>query len=56
MNHIKADIDLLKWRIKGSLDYFYETTIVKAVQKPTMMKMIIVIVHTYLHTYMLDLV
>ena len=53
MNNRKADIDLFKWGVKGSLKYFYETTIVKAVQKPTVIMIIIVIVHTHIHTYLI---
>ena len=43
MNYIKADIDFLKLGEKGSLNYFYQTMIINAVQKAIMMMMIIII-------------
>ena len=43
MNYIKAGIDFLKFGVKGSLSYFYQTTIIKAVQKPTMIIISIIV-------------
>ena len=43
MNYIKADTDVLKLGVKGSLNYFYQTKI-EAVRKPTMRMIIFIIV------------
>ena len=42
MNYIRADIDFLKLGAKGSWYYFYQAMIIKAVQEPTIMTIIII--------------
>ena len=44
INYIKADTDFLNVGVKGSLNYFYQTIVIKALQKPTITMIIIIIV------------
>ena len=44
MKYIKENIDFLKLEVKGSLNYVYQTMIIKAVQTPAMVMIIIILV------------